>query len=248
MLDIGKHLAEWANHATGSAKGGLSRIPGVSNAIFGPKLTQSKLNRLFVDPVKTVYTFAHWKNATPGEKAVAWTRLSGAIQYLGSGVAFLGINQGVLWATGQKDKINFDNPFAPDFLSFKGFGLEGSFPGMHSEIRTLGKILFDAFKDSKSVSQETRGGTKFDLIKNELEKYAFNKVNPIISVIKEGWQRARCSGQRLPWAEAIPAKHGKPAQTPIGWGEYLLSHGPIPLTGPNPVCLRSVARKRRKRC
>jgi len=37
------------------------------------------------------------------------------------------------------------------------------------------------------------------------------------------------SGRRLPWATDLKAKPGKP---PYGWQEYLLSHGPIPLTGP----------------
>ena len=48
MIEVGKNLAEWANHATGSAKGPISNLGG--NVLFGPKLTQSKLNRMFSDP------------------------------------------------------------------------------------------------------------------------------------------------------------------------------------------------------
>ena len=102
-------------------------------------------------------TFANWGNASPGEKAAAWTQFSGATQYLGTGLGMLAANQGVLWATGQKDKINLTDPTKADFLSFKGNGLEWSIPGMHSEIKTLGKILAISFADSKSVNKLSRG-------------------------------------------------------------------------------------------
>src|SRR5206468_1878942 len=36
QLEIGKHLAEWANHATGSGKGVVSALGG--KVLFGPKL------------------------------------------------------------------------------------------------------------------------------------------------------------------------------------------------------------------
>jgi hypothetical protein len=106
VLDVGKNLATWANHATGSGKGFIGNAPHAGDVLFGPKLTQSKLNRLTVDPAKTIKTFANWGNATAGEKAVAWTRLSGATQYLAAGLGFLAVNQGLLSALGvnKKDK------------------------------------------------------------------------------------------------------------------------------------------------
>ena len=69
VLDVGKNLAEWANHATGSAKGGLARIPGISNVMFGPAITQSKLNRIFKDPVKTVQTFSKLEQSECGRES-----------------------------------------------------------------------------------------------------------------------------------------------------------------------------------
>src|SRR5258708_1599647 len=45
VLDYGKRYASWANHATGSAKGPIADMGGL---LFGPKLTQSKVNRLTV--------------------------------------------------------------------------------------------------------------------------------------------------------------------------------------------------------
>jgi hypothetical protein len=233
VLDVGKNLAEWANHATGSAKGPISQLGG--NVLFGPKLVQSKLSRLFADPVKTVNTFANWSKASAGEKAAAWTRLSGATQYLGTGLGLLLVNQGVLWATGQKDKdgnpvkINLTDPWKSDYLAFKGGGMEWSFPGMHSEIKALAQILTDSFKSSKEISKLTHGGTKFDVVAKGLENYVLNRANPAIGLGKEILSGYDFSGRRLPWATDLKAKPGKP---PYGWQEYLLSHGPIPLTGP----------------
>src|SRR5262249_52481733 len=132
VLDIGKNLAEWANHATGSAKGPISSLGG--GVLFGPKLTQSKLNRMTVDQIKTVKTFANWGSASAGERAAAWTRLSGATQYLGSALGLLAVNQGLLSVLGQKQQINFTDPNKSDWLAFKVGGLEFSIPGMHSEI------------------------------------------------------------------------------------------------------------------
>jgi hypothetical protein len=226
VLDVGKNLAEWANHATGSAKGPISSLGG--NVLFGPKLVQSKLNRIFADPVKTVSTFANWKNASAGEKAAAWTRLSGVTQYLGTGIGMLAVNQGVLWAMNQKDKINFGNPTKSDWLAFKGGGLEWSIPGMHSEIKTLGSILAVAFENSKDMDKFSRAKGKHTILAEKLGNYALGKANPAVGV---GWETASGQdyfGRPLPWT----GEKGSASKPPYGWGEYLLSHGPIPLTGP----------------
>jgi hypothetical protein len=232
VLDIGKNLAEWANHATGSGKGPISKLGG--GFLFGPKLTQSKLNRLLVDPVKTAGTFANWNNATPGEKAVALRRLSGLGQYVGTGLGLLAVNQGVLWATGQKDKdgkplkINLTDPFKGDFLAFKSGGLEWSLPGMHSEFKELGKLLAISFENSKEINKIYRTKSKFDQATTELKNYALSKAVPAVGVIREAMTARDFLGRPLPWS---PEK-GTPSKPRIGWTEYLLSHGPIPLQGP----------------
>jgi hypothetical protein len=112
VLDIGRNLAEWANHATGSAR---NPLPFAGNLLFGPKLTASKMARLVADPVKTIQTIANWSNASAGEKAVAWTRLSGLAQYVGTGALFLGVNWGLNKALGVDDKKNV-NLFDPSAM------------------------------------------------------------------------------------------------------------------------------------
>lgn len=222
VLEVGKNLASWANHATGSGKGPIATLGG--DLLFGPKLTQSKLNRMTVDPAQTIGTFANWGNATPGEKAVAWTRLSGASQYLVTGVGFLAVNQGYLMATGSKDKINFTDPNKSDFLAFKVGGMEITIPGLHTEIRTLGKILGTAFMSSKDLRGESRQAHLGKIV----GEYGMAKLNPAIQRAEEILFRQNWQGRPVPWSEA----QGTEKKPKMSWGEYIGSIGPIPLQGP----------------
>lgn len=222
MLDIGKNLADWANHATGSGKGGVANLGG--GTLFGPKLTQSKLNRITIDPYKTAKTIANWKTATAGEKAAAWTRISGATQYLAATVGFLAVNQGLLSAFGSDEKINFANPDSPDWLSFKGDHLHAYVPGLHTEVRTLAKILNIAYKERK----ELRGDTKFAATAKTLGQYGMGKLEPGIQrgaevLFGQDWQ-----GRPLPWSK----DEGTEKKPKMTTGEYLGQVGPIPLEGP----------------
>jgi hypothetical protein len=221
-LDIGRNLAEWANHATGSAKGPISNLGGA--VLFGPKLTQSKLNRMFVDPVKTINTFSNWETATPGEKAVAWTRLKGSTQYAASAIGFLAANQGFLWATGSHQKINFTDPTKSDFLAFKVGGLEFSLPGMHSEIRTLGRLLATTYMSEKALRGESRQAKQGELLGN----YLLGKVSPAISLGKELVTGEDFLGRPLPWKR----EKSTPTKPRYRLDEYLLTRGPLPLQGP----------------
>jgi hypothetical protein len=220
--EIGKNLAEWANHATGSATGAISKAGG--EALFGPKLTQSKISRLTSDPIQTVKTFANWRDATPGERAVAWTRLSGATQYLGASVGFLAVNQGILMALGSKDKVNLSDPMKGDFMAFKGAGLLGSVPGMHSEIRVLSKILATAFLSK----QQLQGKSRFTETALIAGQYGMGKLHPTFQRGLELGFSQDWLGRPLPWSK----EEGTPSKPKLTYGEYAASIGPIPLEGP----------------
>lgn len=222
ILDIGKNLGEWANHATGSGKGWVSNLGG--GTLFGPKLTQAKINRLTVDPTKTINTFARWKEATVGEKAAAWTRLSGATQYLTTRLGFLAVNAGVLAVLGSKQKINFTDPDKSDWFAFKAAGVDGYAPGMHTEIRTVAKILATAFKSRK----EMRGETKFGATAKILGQYGMGKLEPGIQRVTEVGLGQNWQGRPLPWS----ADKGTAKKPKMSYGEYAASIGPIPLEGP----------------
>ena len=222
VLDIGKNLAEWANHATGSGKGPIASVGG--EALFGPKLTQSKLNRIIADPIKTVKTFRDWNNATAGEKAVAWERLSGATQFLVTNLGFLGVNAGLLAALGLKDKINISDPTKGDFLSFKAGGIRGNVPGLHTEVKTLAKILNTAFLSR----QQLRGDTKFTATAKTLGQYGMAKLTPAIQRGLEFGLGQDWLGRPLPWS----SEKGTPSRPKLTYGEYAAQIGPIPLEGP----------------
>ena len=237
-LEVGKHLAEWANHATGSAKGPIASLGG--NVLFGPKLVQSKLNRMFSDPAKTLKTFSNWNNATAGEKAVALTRLSGLTQYFGMLVGTLGMNWGYNKATGKKDEdnVNFTHPEKGDFLAYKVGGLEFAIPGLHSEIKGLGKILATSYlayrwADPKyALEQKALTGKKppYPLPdpQQAMWQYASSKFAPSIQMGVEALRGKDYSGHAMPWSP----DPGKPNWPRLDWWQYAMSHFPIPLSGP----------------
>jgi hypothetical protein len=232
-LAYGKELAEMYNHATGSGEGWLH--PNIKGAFFGPKLTESKWNRLISDPLKTINTFANWQKSTPAERYVAFRRLSRATQYLGVLGGALGVNWGLNKATGTKDEdnVNFSNPTRADYLSFKMGGLEWSVPGLHTEIKFLANILAisaQATWSLKDINKASHGFGQEGELGKAVGQYLLNKITPGGQVIGElafghDWQ-----GRPLPfpWVNQKGDVH-HPA---MSWGEYAASHLPIPLTGP----------------
>lgn len=236
-LDIGTHLAEWANHATGSGEGKIASIGG--GTLFGPKLTQSKVNRLSSDPVQTAKTFSKMmigSETTAGERAAAWTRLSGATQYALSSLGFLAVNQAVLSALGSKEKVNYTDPTRSDYFAFKGGGVAGYIPGMHTELRALAKVLNIAFMDSRIPGKrkalvenpDLRGETKISQIGKVAGLYGLAKLEPGISHATEALLGQNYQGRPLPWSK----DPGTEKQPRMSKGEYFASIGPIPLEGP----------------
>jgi hypothetical protein len=232
VLDIGTHLASWANHATGSAKA-EERASKVTSALsplmFGPKLTASKIGRVISDPLTTAKTFLNWKNATSGEQAVAQTRLAGLAQYGGSLLGFLAINSGLLGASGSKQQINFTDPTKSDWLKFKFGGLELGLPGLHSEIKELGQILAASW-----ISNKDARGSRDQYLGTTIGQYLLGKAAPGISLGKEVLTGTGFPNRPLPvpWAPK-PSLHPRtPPPKPYTWPEYLGQHGPIFLQGP----------------
>jgi hypothetical protein len=224
ILDVGKELGEWANNATGYGKGPLTGKVGGALG-FGPALTQSKLNRVFADPVKTTNTFLNWNGATAGEKAVAWERLSGSAQYLGTYLGFLAANQAILSAFGSKEKVNLLHPYEPGWMAFRtGTGQEFGIPGMLSELKTIGKLLAVPFLDKKSL----RGDTRMDVAGQLVWRYGTSKLTPTVRVPAEAIFRQDWQGRPLPWS----SESGTKSKPKVSWGEYASSIGPIPLSGP----------------
>lgn len=236
VLNLGKHFAEWANHATGSAKGPVASLGG--NVLFGPALTQSKLNRLFYDPAKTVITYGKMAlrmETTPGERAVAHTRFSGAVQMAGTMLGGLIVNQGLIMATGSKDpkdQINFFDPNKSDWLAFKANGVEFSMPGMHSEIRTIGEVLKTAYISATMTEGEAKkvlfGEGPQAHLRDILGGYALGKLTPTLKLGQEVLMQKAFPEKPLPWS-SDPGTAKNPRMDAI---QYTISHSPIPLVGP----------------
>lgn len=234
---IGKELAVWANHATGSGKGVLTQ-PVISSAFFGPKLAQSYWNRLIGDPVKTLGTFTNWNKATVGEKVVAMQRLRGAMAAATTYTGMLVANQALLAATGQKDQINWNDPSQSDWLAFKGGGFRWGLPGaMRSEINLIGQIIAaqsmkpeDLAAVGMSGAKGATGGRLQSLrelyVARQLLQYAKNKATPVVGLEEELRTGRDFMGRPLPWSsDKGDAKH-----PPISWGEFAWSKAPIPLS------------------
>ena len=253
--EMGKYLATMANHATGSGQGFLTSSKAAGNILFGAKLTQSKLNRI-AEAGKTLATYANWKNASPVQRAAANAHFTQMATFALTYGGFLTANQGLLWATGAKDKdgkptqINWKDPTKSDWMKFKGVGLELGVPGIRSELQTIGKILAVTFNNSKETNPKHESLTK--RIGNVLLDYGSGKLSPTSSLAKEIVTGEAFPHRPVPWNApwynpppkpgpvtqpfGIPGRFaGLPIQVPPGlkgWDEYLLSHGPIPLTGP----------------
>jgi len=234
-LEVGKQLAEWANHATGSAKGPIAAMGG--KVFFGPALTQSKLNRIVVDPIKTAITLgkmALGKETTPGERAVAWTRFSGITQYATTMLGFLAANQGLNIALGKKDpkdQINFTDPNKSDWLAFKAGGVEFSMPGMHSEIRTIGEILKTTYIAATMSENQAKkalfGQSPQARLAGIAGNYGLGKLHPTLQLGKELLMQRAFPDRPLPWS-SDPGTLKSPR---LDWWQYAISHAPIPLTG-----------------
>jgi hypothetical protein len=228
ILDIGTHLAVWANHATGSAKGPIANLGGI---LFGPKLTQSKLNRMFGDPYTTIRTIANWNHASAGEKAVARQRVSGLIQYFVTGIGLLAANWGLNKALGKKDEenVNFTDPTKKDWLAFKADNFEFSIPGMHSEFKTMAQALATQFISSKQLF----GKTRYEYLTDVLKNYMAAKLNPLAGRSFELVSGQTFMGRNVPWNPdpGHRTKKGGIGTTRLSWWEYMSEAGPIPLTG-----------------
>ena len=241
MDSIGKELATWANHATGSGKGILSD-PRVSWALFGPKLAQSYWNRVIGDPIQTVRTWSNWSNASAGEKVVAMQRLRGAMSFAGTYTGMLIANQALLAATGQKDQINWNDPSQSDWLAFKGGGFRWGIPGAaHTEIKLIGQIL-DAqmmkpddlaavgIKGAKGATGGKLTSLREEYAWRQAREYLESKATPVYGLGKElitGQDFMDRPLSFLPWS---PKGKVDPKHPPISLGEFAWSRAPIPLS------------------
>jgi hypothetical protein len=133
---VAQALADDINHQTGVTRG---RTPkGVNVALFAPRLEASRVMWLAGDPIRATKTLLDWKNASEADRLFAQNQLKEKLWVMGTAYALLAANQGILMATGSKQKINgvpefmggagFD-PMESDFLKFKVAGMDFTYGG-----------------------------------------------------------------------------------------------------------------------
>jgi hypothetical protein len=236
-LDIGKHVAELANHATGSGDGWIHR--NLKGLLFGPSLTESKGNRIIGDPIKTVGTFAKMMTGgetTPGERYVAWKRLNRSTAYVGSLLSTVVINGAInkyLFHTKDEDNINLFNPTKADWMSYKMGDLEWSMPGLHTELKFLGNLVAmttQAVHPTRQISKETHGLGQMGEAEKAFGQWIENKLIPGGQILGELAFHHDWKGRPLSFEPGTGP--GDPKHPPVSLPEYAIAHGPIPLSGP----------------
>lgn len=221
-------ISEMVNHSTGvigkNERGWLAQAARAANPLaFAAKLEASRWARIIGDPVKTVDTFVNWKNASAADRHIALRRLRNASEFLAFYYTTLLANNAFLQATGSKDRVNFTDPSKSDWLSHKIAGrpvfLEGR---LLAPVRLLAQLVQSTWfpKDYEKRDQPFIRDVK------DLGQYARGKLAPFPSELVDLITGRDYTGRPLPTStETVKGKE------PVGWTEYLLSRGPIPLAG-----------------
>ena len=232
---VAKAIADGVNHATGVVKG---RAPRGSNiALFAPRLEASRVAWLTVDPIKAADTFLRWGSATVEQKTFAVNQLKEKAWVLGTLYGLLAANQGMLSATGSKQKINgipesmggagFD-PMRSDFLKFKASGMDLAYGNAMLSMARLpvrlyqiressgGKLRSVVFPDESSYSV--------------LGEYGRSQLSPFASLastlwFKSDWQNRPLPSSDRPVPKRLRAQGVQPYTWPEFWSEQVM---PIP--------------------
>ncbi len=225
--EYAKALADGINHATGYVK---ANFPTVANSvIFAPKLEGSRWAYLIGDPVKDGKTFANWSSASDGAKAAAIRNTKEKALIAGTYIGLLAANEGLLTATGSKQKINFTDPKKPDFLAFKAAGYQlGIISPMLGAIRYLVNMTHAALEERHGAEKKD---TRFEEMVTLTGKYGRNKLSPFGGFVTDVAAQADYQNRPLPFSKDKPpaylSKEGIGKYTYAEWlGEQF---APIPL-------------------
>lgn len=233
--EMAEAIADGVNHATGVVRTPVNKYANV--ALFAPKLGLSRAAWLGVDPARAAATLykmvADPKSVTPAERYFALAQVKEKATVVGTLLALLGANQGVLSATGQKQKINLTDPMSSDWLKFKGFGMNASYgnaminmvrlPLRLAEIRASdgGKLKHIIYPD------ESMG--------HVVQEFARTQFSPLASLATDIATKGDYQNRPLPQmpfsGPPIPVPKRLAAQgiKPYTWTEFALEQAfPIP--------------------
>jgi hypothetical protein len=229
--EMAKALAEEINSSTGASKAlsGQDWVSkGLSKALFAAPLEASRWEFLVRDNARALEAFRKMGleavgrgTATPEQRYMAKRTLSRNVQLIATYGSLLAMNQGLLTATGSKDKINYTDPSKPDFLSFKIAGHSVSpASGVLTAVKFIGTLAQQAMNaDTKKPAQAAE-----ELAKTAF-RYGRSKLSPLYATGLDIGLRSDYIGRPLP----MSAQAGTAEKPRYTWPEYLLTQQtPIP--------------------
>lgn len=224
--DMAENLSDMINHASGVADIGHGPIPTAVNKLsFAARLEASRWARIIGDPIKTVDTFANWKNASAADRQVAMTRLKHAAEFTGFYIATLIANNGILAASGSKDRVNLTDPTKPDWLKHKVAGrtlaLEGN---LIAPIRLLAQLVYAGIGPRQPYQ---RTESRFETAEKAVGGYLRGKAAPAVGIAIDLASGSDFMGNVMPGRSDTPKK----GKHQLAVGEYIGQRGPIPLSG-----------------
>lgn len=217
--EIAGTIARMVNLSTGSSD--IQFPQAASVVFFAPRLEASKWSRIFSEPSKALMTFSHWSKATDSDKVAAKLVARHAGEMVATMVGLLAANQGMLIATGSKQRINFTNPLDPDWMKFKFGGLElDASGGMISTMRFIGGMGMEA----ERTVVPSKGKKPGDVEGQKVLSMLRGKLSPFAATGAELISGTDYGGRPLPWSTVKPMKGQEKHTIP----SYAWSKAPIP--------------------
>lgn len=221
--EYAKTMATMVNHSTGTSK--IPVPEGIGVAIFAPRLEASRWSRLIVQPAKAIGTLTNWKNSTPSQKAAAKIVVKRTGEMFATYAALLAANQGMLIATGSKQRLNLTNPSDSDWFKFKlgGENVDVS-GGMVSTMDFMAKLVQASRGDKRELKQDKQAQAVF----RDIGKYGRGKLSPFGSTAFDFFTHHDFSGNTVPGFNDKPDNRFAHKMT---WMEYLTQRQtPIPVS------------------
>lgn len=216
--EVAKGIATAINHSTGVTKAPAPKYAHIF--LFAPRLEASRVAWLAVDPAKALITFSRWNKATPGEKAFARYVIQEKAWVAGTMFGLLALCQGMLSATGSKQKINLTDPTAGDFLHFKIAGLDISYG---NPMISMAKLPLRV----GMVGARGQGGKLAKVIPPDeraydvLGRYARSQASPFAGLGADLTFRQDPTGRPLPSSnQPVPIRLRKQGVQPYSWKEF----------------------------
>lgn len=231
-----KELCEYINTITGHGKSQAYGILG--KGLMAPSLEAARMVSRPKQFGKSIKTASHlvlgdWlklggvEPTTVSERRMLMLRSKNAAKFIVSYWGLLIINDGMLMATGQKERTNKFEPWKPDFAKLKWGGKTFDPLGnMFSSLKLalgLGKIAIGPDK--------VAGRDKLDRMGTEITTYIHGRLTPGLEDAIEVATQRDFTGRPLPWADKkIKENYADyhKGDTGYTWPEFAISKGPLP--------------------